>query len=247
MINKIGLQLYTIREQLNQDFAGTMHKVREMGYTAVETYGFSGTSTAEAAAIFEELGITVFGAHTQLPLGEVKNQVLDMMGRYNAKWLICPYLPREQFKNADNIRRFCASLNKADLVARENGYSFAYHNHEFEYEKADGRFAYEIMLDELEQTVCFELDTYWIKTAGVDPVEIINQMGSRAPLLHIKDGPATREGDMVALGEGIMDIPAILQASSDTAEWYTAELDRCATDMLTAVNKSYQYLAKALS
>ncbi len=247
MINKIGLQLYSLREELEQDFAGTMRKVRKMGYTAVETYGFSGTSSKEAAVLFQDLGLTVTGAHADLPLGDNKNKVLDMMGMYEAKWLLCPYLPSDQFTSEDNVRRLCDRLNESDAIARANGLSFAYHNHWFEYEPVDGRLAYEIMLEELEPTIFFELDTYWIRTAGIDPVTIVKQMGSRAPLLHIKDGPATIKGDMVALGEGIIDIPAILDASGDNAEWLIAELDRCATDMLTAVDKSYQYLAKTLS
>jgi sugar phosphate isomerase/epimerase len=97
------------------------------------------------------------------------------------------------------------------------------------------------MLELLDPSVMFEIDTYWVKTAGLDPAEIIRKLGNRVNLLHLKDGPAAIEPPQVALGEGVMDIPAAVNAA-ESAEWLIVELDHCATDMLEAVDKSYQYL-----
>jgi sugar phosphate isomerase/epimerase len=94
----------------------------------------------------------------------------------------------------------------------------------------------------LEPGIEFQPDTYWIKVAGHDPAKFVEKMGGKAPLLHIKDGPATPEGDMTAVGEGVMDIPGILKAGEPNTEWLIVELDRCATDMLQAVEKSYHSL-----
>ena len=94
----------------------------------------------------------------------------------------------------------------------------------------------------MEPDIFFEIDTYWAKTAGLDPVKVVAELRERAPLLHIKDGPAVKGEPMVAAGEGNMDFPAITQAAGGVPEWWVVELDACATDMLEAVEKSYDYL-----
>src|SRR5258708_7203537 len=96
----------------------------------------------------------------------------------------------------------------------------------------------------LSPAVFFEVDTYGPQTAGADAAAVLAELGPRAPLLHLKDGPAVQGQAMLALGEGVMDIPALLQASASHAEWLIVELDNCDTDMVEAVQRSYQYLAR---
>ena len=89
----------------------------------------------------------------------------------------------------------------------------------------------------------FEIDIYWVKTAGMDPARVMEELGPRAPLVHVKDGPADQiDSPMVAVGTGSLDIPGILHAGEGFSETHIVELDRCATDMLTAVRESYRYL-----
>ena len=99
------------------------------------------------------------------------------------------------------------------------------------------------MLENLDPAVFFQIDTYWVQTAGLDPARVVKELGRRAPLLHIKDGPAVKGEPHVAAGDGVMDFPDIVQAAGDAAKWLIIELDDCATDMMTAVEKSYRYLA----
>jgi len=107
----------------------------------------------------------------------------------------------------------------------------------------NGRPAHQLLAELTDPAVKFELDTYWIQVTGIDPVKVVREMGSRSPLLHIKDGPAdSREADMTALGAGNIDIPAIVAAGGEHTQWLFVELDRCATDMMTAVQASYTYL-----
>jgi sugar phosphate isomerase/epimerase len=94
----------------------------------------------------------------------------------------------------------------------------------------------------LDPAVFFQVDTYWVNTGGGDSVEVLEKLEDRAPLVHIKDGPCDPQADMQAIGEGKMDFPPIVEASKGTAEWLIVELDRCATDMIEAVEKSYSYL-----
>jgi sugar phosphate isomerase/epimerase len=90
--------------------------------------------------------------------------------------------------------------------------------------------------------VFWELDTYWAHVAEHDPAEVLGKLGPRATLVHVKDGPGNMSDPMTATGEGVMDWPHVLGAAEANAEWLIVELDRCATDMLKAVEKSYQYL-----
>ena len=131
-------------------------------------------------------------------------------------------------------------LNAASVAAQAAGISLGYHNHWFEYASLGGRLAADILCENLDDAVFLELDVYWIKTAGQDPAAIVRQQGKRAPLLHIKDGPAIQAEPMTAAGTGVMDFSAIAAAAN--AEWWIVELDSCATDMLQAVQQSYTYL-----
>lgn len=242
MAAPIGLQLYTLRADAEKDYAATVRKVAELGYVGVEPAGFPGTTAEAAGKLFQELGLQVPSLHIKLPLGDDKNEVLDTAGAVGAKRIVCPWRPPEDFSTEDRIKATCDTLNQAAAVAAENGLQFAYHNHWFEYERVNGRYANEIMLEYLDPSVLLELDTYWIKVGGQDPLQVIQQLGSRAPLLHIKDGPAdSRESDMVAVGQGVMDWHSIIPGAPN-AEWLIVELDRCATDMMTAVAQSYEYL-----
>lgn len=238
----IALQLYTVREAMNEDFTGTVKRVADMGYAGVETAGFPGTTPKDAAKLFADLGMAVAGAHSPLPLGDDKNKVLDTIGDLGTTRVICPALMRDKFDTVNGVKEVCDKLNEAAEVCAENGLSLGYHNHFWEFTDLGDQNASQVFAQHLDSSIFFELDTYWAQVAGHDPVELINNLGARVPFLHIKDGPVTIEGDMVAAGEGVMDIPAIIEAGQEHTEWLIIELDRCGTDMMTAVEKSYQYL-----
>jgi sugar phosphate isomerase/epimerase len=244
----IALQLYTIRDLLTKDYEGTIRKVADMGYVGVETANMFGGSPASAAKLFSELGLTVSGAHGALPLGDQKQEVIDTMQALNCKRLILPWQPPEKYSSLDGIKNVCDLLNEGAVVARANGFQLGYHNHWFEYEFVENRLPVDVMLEHLDPNVFLEVDVYWVQTAGQNPVEVVRRLGSRAPLLHIKDGPCQIEAPMTALGEGVVDIPGVVAAGERSTEWLVVELDRCATDMMEAVRKSYQYLiAKGLA
>ncbi len=238
----IALQLYTVREALVKDFAGVVTKVAEIGYVGVEpVFGFPGTTTAEATRLFKELGLEVPSAHTPLPVGEDASRVLDYMAAMGCQRIVSGKGP-DSFATMHLIEQTCDLFNEAHAVAAENGLAFGIHNHWWEFLQVEGRYVYQVMLEHLDPGVFFELDTYWIKTAGVDPAKVVRELGPRAPLLHVKDGPAVRDEPHVAVGDGVLDLPGIVQAADGAAEWLIVELDHCATDMMEAVEKSYQYL-----
>jgi sugar phosphate isomerase/epimerase len=238
----IALQLYTIRDLLAKDYEGTIRKVADMGYIGVETANMFGSSPTSAAKLFGKLGLTVSGAHSPLPLGDQRQEVIDTMSALNCKRLILPWHPPEAYQSLDGIKRICDELNEASVTAEANGFQVGYHNHWFEYQVVENRIPIDVMLEHLDPDVFLEVDVYWVQTAGQNPVEVVHLLGSRAPLLHIKDGPCQIEAPMTALGGGKVDIPGVVAAGAGSTEWLVVELDHCATDMMEAVRKSYQYL-----
>ena len=238
----IAVQLYTLREALAQDFAGVIRQVAGIGYSGVETAGFPGTTPAAAGRLFRDLGLAVTSAHTPLPLGDQKNEVLDTAATLGCRRIICAYLSPDQYQTLDQVKRNCDLLNEANAVAVAHGLALGVHNHWWEFEPVEGRLVHDWMVAYLQPEVFFEIDTYWVRAAGQDPAAVVRRLGERAPLLHLKDGPAVPNQPMVALGAGIMDIPAVVEAGSGSSQWLIVELDDCATDMLEAVQLSYQYL-----
>ncbi|MFC1997696.1 sugar phosphate isomerase/epimerase family protein [Chloroflexota bacterium] len=244
MKTPIGIQMYSVRENLAVDFDGTVRKIAEMGYAGVETYKFpEHIEPLKAKALFDDLGLIMISAHADLPLGDQKQQVLDTMAATECPHLVSPWMDPAYYTSEEKMKTLAEKFNQAALVASENGMKFSIHNHAFEYASFNGAPAINTLRNYLEPTVLFQVDTYWVQVAGLDPSAVVAEYGERAPLLHIKDGPATKEADMTALGEGVIDVPGIIKAGEPHTEWLIVELDRCATDMLEAVEKSYKYLA----
>lgn len=239
-LDHVALQLYSVRDAMKADFEGTLRKVAAMGYGAVEIASLP-VSPQQASKLLDELDLVASAIHAPLPLGENRQQVLDMCMALDCSYLVCPYLaPDEHFRDADSIKRACDMLNEANAVARQAGLTLFYHNHWWEAQPVGGKPAYEIMLEHLDPSVLLEIDAYWIQVGGLDPAQVLRQLGNRARMVHLKDGPASTELAMTALGDGVINIPAVLAASQ--AEWYVVELDRCDTDMMQAVERSFAYL-----
>jgi len=236
----IGVQLYSLREAIKNDLEGVMRRLAKIGYVGVEPY--AALDHATAARLCSDLGLEIPSAHLRIPLGDDKSATLDAAAIYKLKRVIVPWQPPETFASVDNIRRFCDRMGEAASVAADNGLELGYHNHDFECQLVDGRPAYRIMLEHLAPEIFLQVDTYWMQVGGIDVLKMIRDLGQRARSLHIKDGPGVRGEPMVAVGDGVMGVPAIVGVSK--AEWLIVEIDDCATDMMTAVEKSYQYMVK---
>ncbi len=241
-LKPIGLQLYSVREALAEDFEGTIRRVADMGYVGVEPYGGLPADLATAGQLFKELDLQVFNSHVGFPEGEGEQALLDIAEAFNLSRVAIAYLPAEMFETVDGIKGVCEKLNQANVFAKANNLSLGYHNHWWEFKQLEGQDTLDLMMAELDDDVFFEVDTYWVEVGGLNTIDFLNKVGKRAPLLHIKDGSLDKADDMLAVGEGKMPVPEIVAATVDTAEWYIVELDRCATDMIEAVEKSYTYL-----
>lgn len=244
MAPQAGLQLYTLRNVLAQDFTGTIRQVAAIGYAGVETAFFGGAISArKAAAQIAEVGLTIFSAHTALPLGGERDAVLRTAADQGCQRIVWHGWPRDpRYDTLDGILQLADIYNRANSVAIDNGLTFGIHNHWWECELVEGRYPYRVLLEHLDPRIFFEPDTYWAKTAGLDPAAFVAELGARAPLLHVKDGPATQDDPMTPLGTGIMDIGAVIRAGGEATEWVIVELDEVAGDLLAAVAQSYRYL-----
>ncbi len=246
MSPQIGVQLYSVREQLAQDFFGTMKQIAAMGFTGVETAFFGDNITPkEAKTLFDDLGLTVIAAHCPMPLGEAQKTTLSLLADLECSQAIWHGWPEDyRYLSLDGIRDLAALYTEANAVCRTHGLTFGLHNHWWEFQQVEGKPAFEHLRPLLLPEIFFELDTYWIQTASINPTEIIAELGSRAPLLHLKDGTATHDGIMVPIGSGSMDTPAIVRAAErHSTEWLIVELDAVEGDMLAALEQSYRYLA----
>ncbi len=242
MTAPIAVQLYSLRDAIAQDLERVLNQVAEIGYIGIEPFG--GMPFEKTAPLAHSLGLQCASMHSALPLGDDKNQVLEMANAYGVKYIVAPYEPPVNFTTLEGIKEVSDRMNEAAANATAAGYGFAYHNHDFEFVQVEGRPAYSIFLEHLDPAVKLEVDTYWVKVGGSDPLQVVTDLGARAPLLHIKDGSAVKGDSMLAVGDGVMDFPAIIAAGAAHTEWLIVELDFCDTDMMEAVRKSYQYLTR---
>jgi sugar phosphate isomerase/epimerase len=243
MTPPIALQLYSVRDVIaKSDYAAVVRQVAKIGYAGVETAGFPDTTPQAAGKLFKELGLLVPSIHKfPIPTPADKQEILDILGALDTKNVVSGAGP-DDFKTVETTRATCEKLNAAAAMFAPYGVKLHVHNHWWEYLKVGKKYAYEYMLDFLAPEVYLQIDTYWVKTAGVDPAKVVKKMGKRAPLLHIKDGPAQQKVFQTAVGEGVLDFPAIVKAAAGNTEWMIVELDSYATDMMDAVRKSFQYL-----
>ncbi|MDQ4078041.1 MAG: sugar phosphate isomerase/epimerase [Chloroflexota bacterium] len=243
MSTPIAIQLYTVREALARDFEGTVRRIAEIGYAGVEPFPSPSIRPREASELFRSLGLAVPSVHVAMPDGPQGEEVLETADVLGCSRIVSG-LGAEHYRSLEQVKRSCERFNKASKIASAHGLSFGIHNHWWEFEPVEGRYPYQVMMEYLDPSVFWEIDTYWVKTAGLDPARVLRELGERVPLLHIKDGPAVKGEPMVAVGQGSLDVPRIIEAGDGQAEWLIVELDSSATDMMEAVEESYRYLVE---
>lgn len=237
--------MYSIRAMAEKEgFAAAFQSVADIGYVGVELAGVYGQKPADLRKLLDGLGLKVSGAHGPFPGPAQVAEVVDAAKTLGYEHYIVPWIGKERFQTADDIRRTAAVLEATAQLLKPHGITLAYHNHEHEMKLIDGRPALGLFYDAMP-SVAAEIDTYWAANFGqCDAVAFVRQYARRAPLLHIKDGlfaPGSRMH--TAVGAGKMDVPAIIAAADPSVlKWLVVELDNCETDMLTAVRESYAYL-----
>lgn len=240
MSTPIALQLYTVRKALRDEgLERTLERVAAMGYAGVEPFGLDPDSARHARAACESLGVRVPSLHAALASGGDSQAVIETALALGTPRVVSSSRP-DDVANEGTLSNFLDRIEEARTALGEHGITVGLHNHWWEFEPVEGRVPFDEMRRTLHPGVFFEVDVYWAQTAGVDAAPLLIELGARAPLLHVKDGPAKQGEPMVAVGSGSLDIQGIVRAGS--AEWLIVELDECATDMFEAVEASIRYL-----
>ena len=238
----ISVQLYSLREDCARNVDGVLERLAAVGYKGVEPFHLHGRTAPEFKARVEALGMKVSSSHYPWANRASAAEVVDAVSGLGLRRAAAGFGP-DDFRDMDAVQRTADTVNGLIDALRPHGIDLFLHNHWWEFAPVDGKLGFRHIAERCP-AVQFEVDTYWAANFGaVDVAAEVARVKKRAPLLHIKDGPLVKGEAHVAVGDGRMDIPAILDAADPhVLEWVIVELDACDTDMMTAVEKSYRYL-----
>ncbi len=263
----IAVQLYSVRDEMEKDFCGTVKKIKDMGYEGVEFAGLFGKSGTEVKAICDEIGITPVSAH--VPYYDMLDNPEAVLKDYRdmgCKYVAVPYLTEECRPGTEGWTSTVEGIRKIAEAAEKMGIQLLYHNHDFEFIKIDGKYALDILYDTIPADLLkTEIDTCWVNVGGENPAEYIEKYSGRAPVVHLKDfhgskgnGPLYKligiddETEAVEstfefrpVGYGVQDWAKIIASAEKAgAEWVVVEQDSPSMEKspLECVQMSINYL-----
>lgn len=261
----IGLQLYTVRELMDQNPADTLAKVAKVGFNSVEgatytgTEKFYGMDPATFLKLLKDNGLVMPSAHYRL--GEEKTNGEDVKGTMlhdwdkavedaaavGLKYMVCAYLSAAERGGLDHYKYVADQLNIAGEKCKKAGIQLCYHNHDFEFIKQDNTYPMDILFSADKDLVKFEMDLYWVTKAGMDPVALFNQHPGRFPLMHLKDMDKTPQKEFTEVGNGVIDFKTILKHQKTAGlKYFFVEQDKCPGSPIDSITQSYNYIKKNL-
>jgi sugar phosphate isomerase/epimerase len=241
--DQIALQLYTLRRLAADDLAGTLRAVAAAGYRAVELAGLPETVPGELARLLEVTELRAVASHEGVErLRDDLDSVADRLAEVGCRRVIVPWMPEEDRRTTDDVRRFATELGAFARRLGDRGIGLGYHNHAFEFGPLDGTTVWDVLLAELPPEVEIELDVHWAAAGGRDPVAEIEVTAGRVKLLHMKDRTSGPEPRDAPVGDGTLPFPAIVEAGRAAGvAWYIVEQDE-PQDPLADVERSLRYL-----
>lgn len=242
MNKEIALQLFTVRDELAEDFAGTIEKIAAMGYSGVEVCRWRVDSLAEVKKIFADFNLGVTSLHVAIENTEPR-QIIDDALRLGVEHVFTG-VGAEPFSTVDKIKETAEFFTRMSNETARQGVLLGIHNHPDEMVIVEGIPAYRRFLDECGENVIWQIDTYWARVGGLDPVEVMRDLGPRCVSVHLKDGllDGPRGGTLKPLGDGVMDIPGIIDVCADLP--LIVEQDNGEGSMLSNVKRSVDYLSR---
>lgn len=258
---RIGLQLYTLRDELPKDVKGTLEKVAQVGYTEVELYGFSikdkfwGLSPQELKQLLDANGLKAVSGHYGLGAYLTEGNTTELEAAIKAakvlesEYITVPWLDETLRKSADDYKKIASLLNKAGKICKESGLKLAYHNHDFEFKKYGDTTGYEILLKETDKDlVYFEMDLYWMKYSKIDPIETFKQNQGRFTMWHVKDMDKNNEVLNAEIGSGRIDFKSIFaEAKQSGMKYFFVEQEtNYKPSEIQSIKTSYGFIAKEL-
>lgn len=218
-LTTFGIQLYTLRDVLPRDPRGVLQQLAAFGYPQIESYEgkkgmFWGMTPRDFKAFIGDLGMTMIASHCNIQEGFARKAA--EAAEAGAAYLVCPWVGPQP--TLDAFKRLAEQFNECGAICAEHGLRFAYHNHAYSFEPLEGVLPQDLMMAETDpETVDFEMDIYWVVTAGADPVAWFEKYPNRFRLCHVKDrladAPAGEADASCVLGTGAIDYPPILKAA----------------------------------
>jgi sugar phosphate isomerase/epimerase len=231
-IKPFGIQLYTLRDVLPGNVKGVLKEVSLAGYEQIESYEHSemgmfwGMTNKDFKSYIGNIGMTIISSHCDINKDFEKKA--DDAAAIEMKYLICPSIDLQ--KSADDYKKIAGQFNNCGEICKKAGIRFAYHNHDHDFAKVDGRIAQEIYMQHTDpELVDFEMDIYWVVTAKQDPEAWLKKYPQRFRLSHVKDrmkGTTDREVSVI-LGEGSINFPRILKTAKENGmQYFMVEQER---------------------
>jgi len=220
-----GIQLYSLKDEVAADAFGTLKKLAQFGYKQIESFEgkegmFWGKSNKEFKTYANDLGMQVISSHCNV--FENFEKKAAEAGEIGMKYLICPWLGPQ--KSIDDFKKYAAKFNECGEICKKNGIRFAYHNHDYSFKPLDGQLGQDVLMAETDANlVYFEMDMYWVVTAGISPIDYMRKHPGRFTLAHIKDRAkaSTEQFDSCNLGAGSIDYQSIIHQAKKLGLQYT--------------------------
>ena len=239
----LGIQLYTLRDEMAKNVPATFQKLARIGYSEVEFAGYFDYDADSIRGLLDEYGLAAPSSHVPLQLLQSEpEKTIEFASAVGHRYIVVPWLAEELRQSIDRYRRTAETLNSLGEKCKAAGIEFAYHNHDFEFDEIDGQVPYDILLNEADpELVKMEMDVYWVSKAGKSPLHYISEWPGRFPLWHIKD--MSSDGSMVDVGDGEIDFPALFEQRDKAGLRHGfVEHDR-PDDAFQTAERSFKYLS----
>jgi sugar phosphate isomerase/epimerase len=242
-LQAVGLQLYTVRDEMKKDVEATIARVAATGYSEVEFAGYFGKSPAEIRAMLDRHGLVAPSAHIGTIEPDAWRQALDAAHVIGHQYVVFPWIPVERRTGVDGYKKLAAEFNSAAEQARAAGLQFAYHNHDFEFAPVDGKLPYDVLLTETDpKLVQMEMDLYWITKGGQDPLTYFARWPGRFPMVHVKDSKGPPDNKMADVGAGKIEWKRIFAKEQQAGiKHFFVEHDQPG-DAFASIRASCEYL-----
>jgi len=239
---KLGLQLYSVRDEAEQDLPRVLAGVAKIGYQGVEFAGFYGCDPGELCRYLESLGLVAIGTHTRLAdIDQDIERVIADHHTLGAAYCTIPYYKSE---SVEQWREFAEALNRFGRRFKDAGLTLSYHNHAFEFEPIQGTTPFAILREVCDPgLVRLELDVAWVHKGGHSPAAVLESLGAQCPLIHLKDVSET--GDDVDIGTGLVDMQAVLEAADQIGVvWGIVERDSASPPTFASAESNLKALRR---
>lgn len=261
-----ALQLYSVRNEMEKDFEGTLKAVKAFGYDGVEFAGVFDHSADEVKKMCSETGLVPVSAHLDFFTLRDHPEVIETYAEIGCKYIVIAWIPEEYLPTHEKYKEFRDGIVEISKKAKALGLALCYHNHDYEFKTADGERLLTLLYNDIPEDVLkTQLDTCWVNVGGENPAEYLRRFKGRAPTVHLKDYKGVQCENMYGLigsdtkteekpndafelrpiGKGVQNIPEIIKAADDADSlWLIVEQDEPSMGLtpLECAKTSIEYL-----